>query len=91
MSTIGDAQSLMKNLERRMRRDLKIDVTALADFTDEQLLAELVRRHKVQVAPNSVKLLTPHSVVAVGIGKDHTATVVVDDESLEELKKHELS
>lgn len=89
--SVKQAQDMMAAMQQRIRKDLGMDSGALAGFTDTHLLAELIRRRGVQAAPTSVKLLTPHSVADIAIGKDFTATIVIDDEAFEELKKYELS
>lgn len=57
----------------------------LRDYTDVQLLRELMRRHGHQPAPVQTTYFTPHREVIVGIGVDHTATLRFDDDALMEL------
>ncbi|MFV0512501.1 MAG: hypothetical protein ACK5MY_02525 [Jhaorihella sp.] len=96
---------VMKTLRERMERDLATPRAPrpsrgrLDKFSAEQLLLELVRRLGTQEAPRQINLTegdprnlkSGHSIVTVGIGKDHHASIIVDDEALEELRTYEIS
>lgn len=55
--------------------------------TDEELVRELVKRAKdrgrLQSAPDKTTRHTPHSSVLIGIGTDHTADLVLDDDAVD--------
>ena len=53
--------------------------------TDEQLLAELIRRNNVKPSPIKKTFVSPHSEVVVGIGSDWHATINIDNDALEVL------
>ena len=57
-------------------------------FTDLELLAELVRRNGDRLTSSPVKrtYATPHFDLCIGIGPDHTADITLDSDALEELK-----
>lgn len=57
-------------------------------LTDENLLKILLMRNIVQDAPTKVTFYTRHHTITIGIGKDHTATIVLDDDALTKLEKY---
>lgn len=59
----------------------------LKDYSDTQLLKELIKRGNVQEAPTVTRRGIPHSSVLVGIGADHYADIVIANDSLVELEK----
>ncbi|WP_162619423.1 hypothetical protein [Salinicola peritrichatus] len=59
----------------------------MADLTDIDLLAELIRRRGVGHAPKRREYHTPHYDVCVGVGRDHTADITLDGDSLLELNR----
>lgn len=59
--------------------------TTLAQHSDEALLDELLKRNKLQAAPRTIALAAGAQVATIGIGKDHTATVIIFDEDREAL------
>jgi hypothetical protein len=48
-------------------------------------LNAIICNHKVSEAPHTMKLAGPWKICTVAIGKDHTATLLIDNDSLEEL------
>lgn len=58
---------------------------SIKNFTDEQLLLELISRNKGFVSPKKVTYETPHSEFIVGIGCDHSVAINIDDDALYEL------
>jgi hypothetical protein len=48
-------------------------------------LNSIICNHKVSEAPRTMKLVGPWKICTVAIGKDHTATLLIDDDSMEEL------
>jgi len=58
-------------------------------FTDLKLLAELFRRSSDRLAGSPVKrtYVTPHTDLCIGIGPDHTASITLDNDALEELRR----
>ncbi len=57
----------------------------LTKYTDEQLLAELVRRNPPQPSPRNFQR---QFTVMVGIGKDHSVDIQFDPEDLGALYNH---
>jgi len=57
---------------------------SVSDFTDEQLLAELIRRNETQPGPRSMIFVSrvPPRVATVRIGADHHAEIVIGEEDL---------
>jgi septal ring factor EnvC (AmiA/AmiB activator) len=49
-------------------------------------LNSIICNHKVSEAPHIMKLVGGWKICTIAIGKDHTATLLIDDESLAELK-----
>lgn len=56
----------------------------LVDHTDEELLAELLRRNKPSSAPNGA---TKDLIATVDIGKDDHADILICKDSVEQLEK----
>jgi hypothetical protein len=46
---------------------------------EEKLLKKLVENGDIGPAPNRSEYYTPHYEVIVGIGKDHTAKIILDE------------
>lgn len=58
----------------------------LDDFSDEQLLMELVRRNGFQAAPKRTEYYGDGWITCtVGIGKDTSASITMDRDDLKEL------
>lgn len=58
---------------------------SIKNYTNEQLLLELFSRNNGAVSPSEVKYASPHSEFIVGIGRDHSVAINIDDEALYEL------
>lgn len=56
----------------------------LVDHTDEELLAELLRRNKPSRAPNGA---SKDLIATVGIGKDDHADILIFKDGIEQLEK----
>jgi hypothetical protein len=54
---------------------------SIKDYTDEQLLSELIKRNKPSKAPHTTRLSSTAMQSIIGIGKDNTAfiTLHIDD------------
>lgn len=61
-------------------------VTDLSSFTDEQLLAELLRRNPPQPGPRSMHFAELPAITSIGIGKDHHASIVIGPEDMAALR-----
>lgn len=59
----------------------------ITEYTDAQLLSELIRRKKVKEAPKYTHRLGEHKEVLVGIGKDYVAYITMGAEVKECLDK----
>lgn len=59
----------------------------MSGLTDIDLLAELVRRRGVGQSPKRREYRTPHYDVLIGIGRDNTADITLDGDSLLELNR----
>ena len=57
----------------------------LKEFTTVELLREIMSRERIAPGPFRREFVSPHVEAVVGIGKDHTATISVDEEALEVL------
>lgn len=57
----------------------------LADFTDEELLLELIHRNKMMNSAKRTEHVSPHYEVLVSIGNNDTARIVLPIESFCEL------
>jgi hypothetical protein len=64
-----------------------IKETILPSLSDEQLLRELINRNKLISTGRQTTYYSKHKSATIGIGKDHTAEIVIDLESLKELMK----
>lgn len=51
----------------------------------ERALLRLTADNPHQQAPSSIMLAPGHTVVTIAIGKDHHATLIIDDEAMTEL------
>lgn len=58
----------------------------LKDFSDVDLLRELVRRNGAQPGPSSVKYFVPTKTTIVGIGRDHCADIVFSADAFQSLE-----
>ncbi len=56
---------------------------------EEKLLKELVERGDIGPAPTRSEYYTPHYEVIVGIGKDHSAKIIIDEEAYFTLLENE--
>lgn len=65
----------------------------IAAATSTELLAALIAKGTLQTAPSTITLATDagFQILTVGIGSDHTASVIIDAESLEALKSYDVS
>ena len=54
-------------------------------FSDEQLLFELVRRNGFQRAPKRVDYCGDWMTSTVGIGKNHSVSITMDEDDFKEL------
>ena len=58
-------------------------MTELSNFTDVQLLAELVKRNGAYEAPTKISLAKGEwQECLVGIGKDNTASIYIDSDAI---------
>lgn len=53
------------------------------------LLRTLVENDTPRPAPTRMEFYTPHYEIVVGIGKDYSATIIIDEESYFELMESE--
>lgn len=58
----------------------------LKDFSDNELLLELIERNSMQDTCNHVTYCYPHKTICVGISSDEVADIVLSVEALDELK-----
>ena len=58
---------------------------SIETFSDEQLLFELVRRNGFQRAPKKVEYCGDWMISTVGIGKDHSVSITMDEDDFKEL------
>ncbi len=58
----------------------------LVDYTDLELLAELLRRHPPKPGPNRVSWSHRPLGAVIGVGKDHVADIYLDEDAYEALK-----
>jgi hypothetical protein len=60
----------------------------LKDFTEGQLLKELLERnHYGSSAPKSIKFDSPYKEVVIGVDEEHTASIFIDHEAVQRLKE----
>ncbi len=61
----------------------------MEQYSDLELLAELVRRNRDRLmpAPKSRQYASPRTEVCMGIGNDHTADITMGDDDLAVLMK----
>jgi hypothetical protein len=57
------------------------------DATSEELIFELIKRNTIQDAGRSIEFHTPHEIVSIRIGDDHTADIIIDAEAKKELDR----
>ncbi|WP_163557574.1 hypothetical protein [Halomonas sp. NO4] len=55
---------------------------ALSEYTDIELLRELLSRNRLQPTPYHRIFASPHQEAVVGIGADHTADITLDEDAL---------
>lgn len=77
----ADVQQLAKTITQR----------PLERFSEEQLLAELLRRRPPQEGPRRVDFAPGVKVSTIGIGKDHTASIYMFEDDLKELPDNVVS
>lgn len=61
------------------------DSKALEVFSDERLLAEVLRRNKCSLAPKKRTFVSKHFDFTIGIGKDHHVSITIDEDAYKEL------
>jgi hypothetical protein len=59
----------------------------IRDFSELQMLRELIRRGKIQEAPRKITFAVPYSSVLVGIGKDYFADIIIANDAIAELEQ----
>ena len=59
----------------------------LKGVTDEQLLLELIQRHRLRKAASSTQRSEGHYTVVIGIGVDDTAGITLHGSALQELNE----
>jgi hypothetical protein len=57
----------------------------LANYTDVELLREMIKRSKLAPAARVSTRCSPHSSAIIGIGADHIAEIVIAEDALVEL------
>ncbi len=62
-------------------------MNTIKDFSELQMLRELISRGKIQEAPKRMTFAVPYSSVLVGIGKDHYADIIIADDAIAELER----
>ena len=60
---------------------------SLSQYTDEELLYELISRRRTFDVPYTRRYVCPHKEITVGIGEDHSATITLDAEALAKMKQ----
>ena len=73
-----DLEKLDKHLEK---------MKALGEYTTEELIYYLMVKNTVLPAPVETKRYTPHVDIVLGIGKDFTASLTMDEDAWEELQE----
>ena len=69
-------------------RDELASINTLNEYTDEQLLLELIKRNGHQQAPKYIEFCsTGWLVTTIGIGRDHSVSVCFDVDDLDALTK----
>lgn len=59
----------------------------LKDFSDSELLSELINRKEIKDTPRSIVYGYPHKTVTIFIGDDAHADITIPTDDLEELNK----
>ena len=54
----------------------------LSEYTDEQLLSELISRNKPSKAPSKISLASTALESIIGIGSDNTAFIILHDDDV---------
>ena len=54
-------------------------------MSNNDLLRELFKRNGLSSAPTKIELVSSHKECIIGIGKDHTASIIIDENALNEL------
>ena len=57
------------------------------NITEESLIYELTKHGFKGESPKSVKYHTKHYEYILGVGEDHTASLIIEEDALSELKK----
>jgi hypothetical protein len=78
-------------IEKPIHQKVQEAEQALADANNEratlQALALLVANNGANPAPNRIDLIAPdYKIVTVGIGRDHTATILVTEKDMKALQ-----
>ena len=60
---------------------------ALKDFSDDDLLIELIKRNKAIDTSRHVTYCYPHKTITIGIGNSEYADIVLSVEALEKLQE----
>lgn len=60
---------------------------SLSQYTDEELLYELISRRQGVNSPHTARYCVEHTDFTVGVGKDRRATSTLDIESLKIIKQ----
>ena len=79
IATINKINKINTEMNRRI----------LSGFSDSELLKEIILRGNPVKSPSKTTYVSSHKVLTVGIGKDHTATIAICDDSLCELMINE--
>ena len=53
------------------------------------LLRKLIEEGNLNPAPSKMEFYTPHFEMVIGIGKDHSATLIIDEDSYFELLEND--
>lgn len=60
----------------------------ITDYTEEQLLKELLSRNKGAESPKRITLVSPHTEFLIGIGVDDCISINIDNDSLRVLMEN---
>lgn len=58
----------------------------LKEFSDEELLLELIQRNKSIDTSNNIKYCYPHKTTTIGIGNDEYADITLSVDAVRELE-----
>lgn len=70
-----------------MKETQETALQSLSQYTDEKLLYELISRKQGIGSPHTRRYCVEHIDFTIGIGKDHHATITLDEEALEKVKQ----